>query len=175
VNKLEENSLQIDFVGAQSAMKFDQKDPAHLEYHDLKNMPRVDFIVETEEAIYFIEVKDPGRPDAVDVGATKLLKKIVTGTLEASLIEKYIFSFFFRWAERRLEKSVHYISLITLESPMLQPISDGLERQLINFSKKSTRWEREPLASCQVHNLETWQAVFPHWPVTRLAAATGGV
>jgi hypothetical protein len=175
VNKLEENSLQIDFVGAQSAMKFDQKDPAHLEYHDLKNMPRVDFIVETEESIYFIEVKDPGRPDAVDVGATKLLKKIVTGTLEASLIEKYIFSFFFRWAERRLEKSVHYISLITLESPMLQPISDGLERQLINFSKKSTRWEREPLASCQVHNLETWQAVFPHWPVTRLAAATGGV
>lgn len=174
MNKLEENSLQIDFVGAQSAMKFDQKDPAHLEYHDLKNMPRVDFIVETKEAIYFIEVKDPGRPDAVDVGATKLLKKIVAGTLEASLIEKYIFSFFFRWAERRLEKSVHYISLITLESPMLQPISDGLERQLTHLSKNSVRWEREPLASCQVHNLETWQAVFPDWPVTRLAAATGG-
>lgn len=155
-------------------MKFDQNDPTQPEYHDLQNMPRVDFIVETEEAIYFIEVKDPGRPDAVDIGGTKLLKKIVDGTLEASLIEKYIFSFFFRWAERRLEKSIHYVSLITLDSPMLQPIIDGLEKQLINFSKKSIRWEREPLASCQVHNLETWQAVFPHWPVTRLVPVVGG-
>lgn len=174
MSKLEENGLQIDFVGAKHAMKFDQNDPDHPEFHDLQNMPRVDFIVEMEDSIYFIEVKDPGRPDAVDVGGTKLLKKIVDGTLEASLIEKYLFSFFFRWAERRLEKTVHYVSLITLESPLLQPIIDGLERQLINLSKKSVRWNREPLASCQVHNIETWQAVFPDWPVTRLAAAAAG-
>ena len=170
MSRLEENGLQIDFFGALSAMKFDQNDPDHPEFHDLQNMPRVDFIVEMEESIYFVEVKDPGRPDAVDVGSKKLLKKIEDGTLEASLIEKYLFSFFFRWAERRLEKSVHYISLITLESPLLQPIIEELERQLTNLSKKSVRWDREPLASCQVHNIETWQAVFPNWPVTRLAA-----
>ena len=174
MNKLREDNLQIDFVGAQHAMKFDQNNPDQPDYHDLQNMPRVDFIVEMEDAIYFIEVKDPGRPDAIDVGGTKLLKKIVEGTLEASLIEKYLFSFFFRWAERRLEKSVHYVSLITLESPLLQPIIDGLERQLTNLSKKSVRWDREPLASCQVHNIETWEAVFPDWPVTRLAAAAAG-
>ncbi|MHB1563768.1 MAG: hypothetical protein ACYCXP_06695 [Leptospirillum sp.] len=171
MNKLQADGLQIDFVGAQHAMKFDQNDQNKPDYHDLQHMPRVDFIVETENAIYFIEVKDPGRPDAIDVGATKLLKKIVEGTLEASLIEKYLFSFFFRWAERRLEKSVHYVSLITLESPLLQPINDGLEKQLTNLLKKSVRWDREPLASCQVHNIETWEAVFPDWPVTRLAAA----
>lgn len=174
MHKLQENGLQIDFVGAHHSVKFDQNDPDHFEYHDLQNMPRVDFIVEMEDAIYFIEVKDPGRPDAIDVGSTKLLKKIVEGTLEASLIEKYLFSFFFRWAERRLEKSVHFVSLITLESPLLQPIIDGLERQLTNLSKKSVRWDREPLASCQVHNIETWEAVFPDWPVTRLAAVAAG-
>lgn len=173
MNKLQEDGLQIDFVGAQQAMKFDQNDPSHPEYHDLQNMPRVDFIVEMEEAIYFIEVKDPGRPDAVDAGGTKFLRKIVAGTLEASLIEKYLYSFFFRWAEHRLEKSVHYISLITLESPLLQPIIDGLERQLINLSKKSIRWNREPLVSCQVHNIETWEVMFPNWPITRLTAAEG--
>ncbi len=174
MNKLQEDGLQIDFVGAQHAMKFDQNDPDQPDYHDLQNMPRVDFIIEMEDAIYFIEVKDPGRPDAIDVGGTKLLKKIVEGTLEASLIEKYLFSFFFRWAERRLEKSVHYVSLITMESPLLQPIIDGLERQSTNLSKKSARWDREPLASCQVHNIETWEAVFPDWPVARLAAAAAG-
>ncbi len=171
MNKLVEDDLQIDFIGALHAIKFDQNDPGHPEYHDLQNMPRVDFIVEMEDSIYFIEVKDPGRPDAVDVGGTKLLKKIVAGTLEASLIEKYLFSFFFRWAETRLEKSVHYVSLITLESPLLQLIIEGLDKQLNHLSKKSVRWDREPLASCQVHNIETWQVVFPEWPVTRLSAA----
>lgn len=174
MHKLHENGLQIDFVGAKHAMKFDQNDPGHPEYHDLQNMPRVDFIVEMEEDIYFIEVKDPGRPDAVDVGSKKFFKKIVDGTLEASLIEKYIYSFFFRWAERRLEKSVHYISLITMESALLQPIMEGVEKQLANLAKKSVRWVREPLATCQVHNIETWQAVFPHWPVKRLTAAEIG-
>ena len=79
VNKLVENDLQIDFVGAQHVMKFDQNDPGHPEFHDLQNMPRVDFIVEMEDSIYFVEVKDPGRPDAVDIGGTKLLKKIEAG------------------------------------------------------------------------------------------------
>jgi len=174
VTKLQEGGLQIDFVGAQHVMKFDQNEPGHPDYHDLQSMPRVDFIVEMEDAIYFVEVKDPGRPDAEDVGGTKLLKKIVEGTLEASLIEKYLFSFFFRWAERRLEKSVHYVSLITLESPLLQPIIDGLDRKLANLSKKSVRWGREPLVSCQVHNIETWAVNFPDWPVTRMATAAVG-
>lgn len=173
MNKLYESGLQIDFIGALNAMKFDQNDSSLPEYHDLQNMPRVDFIVEIEDAIYLIEVKDPGRPDAVDVGGTKLLKKIVNGTLEASLVEKYIFSFFFRWAENKLEKSVHYVSLITLESALLQPIIEGLDKHLAILSKKSIRWSREPLMSYQVHNLETWREVFPNWPVTRISAAAG--
>ncbi len=175
MNKLQENGLLIDFIGAKQVVKFDQNNPELLGYHDLQNMPRVDFIVETEDAIYFIEVKDPGRPDAMDAGSTRLLKKIVDGTIEASLIEKYLFSFFFRWAERCLEKSVHYISLITLESPLLQPIIDGLERHLANLLvKKSTRWTRDPLVSCQVHNIETWRQVFPNWPITRIPNFANG-
>ena len=175
MSKLREKGLEIDFVGAQNVLKFDQNDPSAQEFHDLQNMPRVDFIVEFEDSIYFIEVKDPGQSGAADVGGTKFLKKIIAGTLEASLIEKYIFSFWFRWAENCLDKSVHYVSLITLESALLQPIIAGLDAQLAHhFSKKSSRWCRDPLASCQVHNLETWQAVFPQWPVTRLPVATGG-
>ena len=170
MHKLQENDIQIDFVGAQQAMKFDQNDSDHPEYHDLQNMPRVDFIVEMKDSIYFVEVKDPGRPDAVDVGAINFLNKIEDGTLVDSLFKKYLYSFLFRWAERRLEKSVHYVSLITLDSPMLLPIIDGLERQRTILSTKSLRWGREPLASCQVHNIDTWHVMFPNWPVTRLSA-----
>ena len=171
MKKLEEGGLEIEFSDAQRALKFDQNDAVHADFHDLQNMPRVDFIVELPHAIFFVELKDPGRPDAVDVGGTKLLKKIVDGTLEASLIEKYLFSFFFRWAENELDKSVHYICLITLESPMLQQIEEKLENQFKELLKKSNRWVRSPLISCQVHNIETWTEVFPNWPVKRLAPA----
>ena len=176
MTKLKEDGLEIDFTDALHTLKFDQNDPNHPEYHDLQNMPRVDFVVELQDSIFFIEVKDPGRPDAVDSGGTKLLKKIEAGTLEASLVEKYLFTFFFRWAEDRLSKSVHYVSLITLESPMLPPLVDRLEKLLAELLKKSVRWTRLPLASCQVHNIETWSAVFPLWPVTRIteASAAGG-
>jgi len=168
VSKLQESGLQVTFEGALQAIKFDQQESTHPEFHDLPNMPRVDFIVEMDDAIYFVEIKDPGRPDAIDSGSEKFLKKIVDGSLEASLVEKYLFSFFFRWAECRLEKSVHYISLITLESPLLQPIRDRLETQFSHLLKKSQRWKRDPLASCQIHNLDTWAKVFPKWPVVRI-------
>jgi len=168
VTKLVEDKLQIDFVGALHVMKFDQNDPNQPDYHDLQNMPRVDFIVEMENEIYFIEVKDPNRPNAVDVGSKKFLVKLQQGELAKSLYSKYISSFFFRWAECHLEKSVHYISLINLESALLQPLIDDLGRQFMYLSKKSVRWHREPLASWQIHNIKTWQAVFPLWPVTRL-------
>ena len=174
MKKLVEDRLQIDFTDAIDAFKFDQNDPTHVDFHDIGTMPRVDFVVEMEHEIFFIELKDPGRPDAVDIGSTKLLKKIENGTLDASLIEKYLFTFFFRWAENKLHKSIHYICLITLESPQLLPLTERLETQLAHFFNSSVRWVRKPLASCQVHNIETWTGVFPNWPVKRLAAAPAG-
>ncbi len=174
MNKLDEDGLQIDFTDAIEALKFDQSDPALADFHDIGTMPRVDFVVEMEHEIYFIEIKDPGRPNAIDVGAKKLLKKIENGTLEASLIEKYLFTFFFRWAENKLHKSVHYICLITLDSPELLPLTERLEKQLDHFLHNSARWIRKPLASCQVHNIETWTGVYPNWPVKRLSAVTAG-
>lgn len=169
MSKLTENGLEINFVGSVGTIKFDQDDPALPEFHDIRNMPRVDFIVEMPDSIYFIEVKDPGQPNALDVGAAKFLKKVAEGTLIASLIEKYLFTFFFRWAEGCLNKSVHYISLITLEGALLQPLIDGMERQLAcHFAEDSCRWNRYPLASCQVHNMETWHETFPDWPLSRI-------
>ena len=168
MSKLEEDGLEIDFTDALHALKFDQDDSGHPEFHDLQNMPRVDFIVELIDSIYFIELKDPDRPGAIDVGGTKFLKKVENGTLEASLIEKYIYSFLFRWGENKLNKSVHYVSLITFESGEIAPLTDRLEKHFCQLLKRSTRWTRIPLASCQIHNIETWTAVFPQWPVTRI-------
>ncbi len=174
MHELDEGKLKFNFTDAEKSMKFDQSDSSLPNYHDLNNMPRVDFIVELQDDIYFIEVKDPGQPGAADANSTKFFKKVVDGTLVASLVEKYIFTFLFRWAEVALNKSVHYVCLITLDSSSLLPIMEDLNNQFAqHLNTSSIRWNRLPLASCQVHNITTWTAVFPDWPITRITPTSG--
>ena len=82
---------------------------------------------------------------------------------------KFIDSFFYRWAEDKLSKTVHYISLVTLEGEVLPNFSDEIARKLSPAGRSSPRWQRHPVQNCQVFNLETWNENFPKWPVTRVA------
>jgi len=170
MNELKELDLAIAFQNAVTPpMKFDQKDPIHTDFHDLANMPRVDFIVELDKAVYFIELKDTNRPDAADPDGATFMKKIAIGKVEQSLAEKYLYTFFFRWAENELHKQVHYVCLITLEDPMVNILADDLAKTLRHLLKPSKRWTRQPLASCQVHSMQSWAEAFPEWPIRRLS------
>jgi len=172
MNELEELDLAIAFKNAVAPpMKFDQRDDNHNDFHDLVNMPRVDFVVELDNEVYFIELKDTNRPDAADLGGATFMKKIANGKVEQSLAEKYLYTFFFRWAESQLNKQVHYVCLITLEDPMVNILADDLATTLRHLLKSSKRWTRQPLASCQVHSLQSWAEAFPEWPIRRLSDA----
>lgn len=172
MNELEELDLAIAFNNAVvPPLKFDQQDPDHADFHDLENMPRVDFVVELDKEVYFIELKDTNRPDAADPGGATFMKKIASGKVEQSLAEKYLYTFFFRWAENRLNKQVHYVCLITLEDPMVNILADDLAATLRHLLKPSKRWTRQPLASCQVHSLQSWAEAFPEWPIRRMSDA----
>lgn len=172
MNELEELDLAITFTNAVVLpLKFDQRDSNHAEFHDLANMPRVDFVVELDSDIYFIELKDTSRPDAADVGGATFMKKIANGKVEQSLAEKYLYTFFFRWAEMQLNKQVHYVCLITLEDPMVNILADDLATTLRHLLKPSKRWSLQPLASCQVHSLQSWTETFPEWPIRWLSDA----
>ena len=95
------------------------------------------------------------------------MRKIASGKVEQSLAEKYLYTFFFRWAENKLNKTVHYVCLITLEDPMVNILADDLAKTLRHLLKPSNRWVRQPLASCQVHSIESWKETFPEWPIKR--------
>ena len=172
MNELEELDLAIDFQDAAvPPLKFDQQDRNLADYHDLENMPRVDFVVELDSDIYFIELKDTNRPDAADPGGATFMKKIANGKVEQSLAEKYLYTFFFRWAEGKLNKHIHYVCLITLEDPMVNILADDLAKTLRHLRTPSGRWIKKPLASCQIHSLQSWKETFPQWPVRRLSDA----
>ncbi|WP_442762771.1 hypothetical protein [Malikia spinosa] len=168
--KLRERDLEIDFTDAIDAIVFDQMKADQPGYHGIGQMHRVDFVVELVGAILFVEVKDPGNPRAQAGGLAKFHGELQDGTLSNTFAEKFIDTFLYRWAEERLDKPVHYISLVTFEDSELLPnFSDEIAKRLPPMGKAIPRWKRQLAENCQVFNIELWNASFPKWPAARVA------
>jgi hypothetical protein len=168
--KLTERDLEIDFTNAIDAMVFDQTDADQPNYHDIGEMHRVDFIVEFDDRIVFVEVKDPEHPKARKHGLQDFFRELFDGTLSSTFASKFIDSFLFRWAEDKLSKTVFYYSLVTLEAELLPGLSEEIAQKLSPAGKESYRWKRHPIKNCQVFNIDTWNESFPKWPARRLSA-----
>ena len=169
---LRESDLQIDFTNAVGGFVFDQMKSTLPNFHGIAGLHRVDFLVEFEEAIVFVEVKDPGNPKAQAKGLASFHADLNDGTLSSTFASKFIDSFVYRWAEDRVGKPIHYLSLVTLEAPFLVNLADEIARKLPPQGKPVARWQRSFLENCQVFNIETWNDNFPKWPVTRLSSLT---
>ena len=73
---LTEGDLQFDFSAATSARRFD--DASHGLSHCMK---AVDFVVELDDRILFVEVKDPQNPNAQPAQAQQFAAKLRSGEL----------------------------------------------------------------------------------------------
>lgn len=158
-----EEDLSFNFSDALDTIKFDD-DVRHGLSHCMK---AVDFIVELDEAYLFVEVKDPCHPQALSKDVKKFKKKAaVDGKLQQDIVGKFRDSFLYRWAEGKLDKPVHFLSLITLEEALLKNLQDGLHRAL---PMQSNRWAKKMAESCHVLNISSWNRNFPKWQVRRLS------
>lgn len=172
--KLRERDLEIEFTNAIDALVFDQMDNSQPNYHGIGEMNRVDFVVEFDAEIVFVEIKDPSNPHAQERGLQRFQDSLNNGSLSSKFASKFIDSFFYRWAENKLSKTVHYLSLVTLDPEVLPNLSDEIVRKLPPAGKDSDRWQRHPVKNCQVFNIETWNQNFPKWPAKRLTEAEMG-
>jgi len=172
---LTERDLSFNFTNAEDSFVFDQMKPALPNFHGISVMHRVDFIVEMTEAWIFVEVKDPGHPNAQGKGLAKFFAELNDGTLSDTFAAKFIDSFIYRWAEGKVGKPIHYISLVTLEPALLLNLSDEIARKLPPMGMPAPRWQRHLVENCQIFNIETWNENFPKWPVTRLSAGSAAV
>ena len=161
---LQEKDLEFNFSDAISGGKFD--DCEHCLSHC---MCAVDFIVELETAYLFVEVKDPAHPCARLKEKKKFEKKALDGILHYEIVEKFRDTFIYRWAEDKLDKPVHYISLITLDEGLTNSFQDRLMKEL-PFAG-SARWKQKIAQSVIVVTLDAWNRRFVKWPVRRLSAA----
>lgn len=115
-NAFDEGNLRFDFSGCGTAERFDARDK------NANGMKAVDFIVETADYLYFIEIKDFQNPKAPPEQRKKDYEKlIVAGTEEKSVFvvemgAKIKDSLLRRYAEGTvLTKKAMYLLFINLD------------------------------------------------------------
>ena len=163
--KLVEMDLEFDFSDAIYAFQFDDDS-----YHGKSTLQRVDFIVEYEDCYRFIEIKDPDIPRAKDVNG--FIEKFRSGKLIQSLSGKYRDTLFFRTIQKKVDKKIEYIVLLSmqaLDAPLLLSKQDELHRS-IPFRHED--WASNSAAVCVVLNMQQWKKRFGENSVCRLSERT---
>ncbi|MDR3361909.1 MAG: hypothetical protein LBO64_03590 [Desulfovibrio sp.] len=176
---VEADGFEFCFQDALDAFVFDEKDCTKPTFHGAP-MKSVDIVAEFEEAYVYVELKDYDDPSLYDIfGAAtddeKDSRQDSFNWLKNYLKYKFRDSYLYRHAERKVEKPIHYVCLITFDNALNSRMQKSLKQEL-PVGKASRRWVQALAASCHVVNLDKWNENFPKWQVTRLAAvASRGV
>jgi hypothetical protein len=169
------DGFSFQFSGALDVVRFDEQDKTHAHFHGLSHaMKAVDLVVELPTDYLFIEIKDFHAADDYDfksatTGAHRKERQAHFNHLRDVLKHKFRDTWLYRWAEGKANKPVHYLCLLTLDNALLPVLGKELSQQ-IPVGLASPRWRSALAQSCVVLNLERWNASFPKWPVTRMAA-----
>ncbi|MDE0013268.1 MAG: hypothetical protein OXU36_19140 [Candidatus Poribacteria bacterium] len=161
-----EGNLQITFPADAQVRKFDDSSS-----HGLPCMKAVDFIVEEEDKLWFIELKDPEHPSALERDRAKFVSKFKSGALDDDLKYKYRDTFLYEWASKRTSKPIQYCVLIGIEhltEADLLARTEDLARKLPVHGPPSKVWRRSIVATCLVFNLAAWNRQLPQFPIARV-------
>jgi hypothetical protein len=165
---LAEGDLQIILPAGAIGRKFDDG-----KTHGLSHcMKAVDFIVEMEDRVWFVELKDPENPNSQNRNGTAFLKKFQSGEIDQDLKTKYRDSWLYEWAYDRVEKPIYFYVLIaasTLSSAELVTRTDSLKRLIPSEGPSDRPLKRSLIAGCAVMNLEAWNRNMPKFSVRRIS------
>jgi hypothetical protein len=169
--QVETDGFSFVFTDAIDAFVFYETDKTKATFHGLP-MKGVDIVAEFTDAYVYVELKDYDDFLSYDVinAVTDEEKKTRQDSfrwLKNYLKYKYRDSYLFRHAEQKTDKPIHYICLLTFDNALNSRMQKALKQEL-PVGKPSKRWKQEIAKSCQVLNLDKWNANFPKWPVTRL-------
>lgn len=167
--RIDADGFSFDFTDAIDAFVFDETDRSNPNYHGAP-MKAVDIVAEFEYAYVYVEMKDFDDPDMYDPDLAEDEEALKERHdhfkwLKNYLKYKYRDTYLYRHAEDKVDKPIHYICLLTLDSPLNTVMQKDLTRELPT-GRASRRWTREIVRSCQVVNVAKWNDNFPKWPVT---------
>ncbi len=162
-----EGDMRFDFSKALSCKKFDNND------HGLSHcMKAVDFILESDDKIYFVEVKDPQHPSARNLEEN--INSIISGNLVKNiLVPKCRDSFLYEYAMDNISKPVLFLVLIGLDSLSAADLSnqtDKLKKHIPIDGPSGISWPKRFIEGCMIMNLQTWNKHITQFPVSRISS-----
>ena len=138
------------------------------------NMKFVDIIIERDQDILLVEIKDPSHCRTPDDERKKYYKRLSDNSvLTQELTPKARDSYAYLHLMERDTKPFKYIVLIGLDAfdPDKQKaiLTNFKDRLLTDIRCESHEaWKRKHINDCIVFSVDGWNEQFPDWPVERL-------
>ena len=167
---MREKQLKFDFTGCLNAQRLDTKDGMPRQWHN------VDFMVEEEDRILLIEVKDPSDWSASQRGHNSFSIKIKgKDFVNQELVPKCRETYLYLHLMEKNHRPIYYIVLISLyehvdKKGYFIPLQESLRKRLKQEGK--TPWVKQYVRHAFVLNMREWNERFPHYPATRTAGST---
>ncbi len=144
-------------------------------------MKFVDLVIEREDDVLLVEIKDPSNKRAPLEERQTYFKRLSDNSiLTQELTPKARGSYTFLHLMERDAKPFKYVVLIGLDAfdPSQQKaLLTGFKDRLLADIRceTDTPWRRQHIADCIVLSVDIWNKTFADWPVTRVpvAAANG--
>lgn len=165
-----EKDLRFDFSKAISAKQVDRPDRELAECSST-----IDFIVELENCLLFIEVKDPDHPRATEKAQRKFLNKMTALELARELAKNSRDSFFYEYTMGQIDKPIVFVALIELPSVHLidmAPSDEELRKCLLVNKSPSMPDNGLMVKNSIIMDIAMWNNKFTDFPVTRISAGS---
>ena len=136
-------------------------------------MKFVDLVIERENDILLIEVKDPSISRSPDKEKNSYLKRLKSNSvITQELTPKARDSYLYQHLMELDHKPFKYIVLLGLDafdpSDQKAVMTGFKDRLLADIREESFEaWKRKHIADCVVLSVESWNKYFSEWPVRR--------
>lgn len=139
-----------------------------------KGMALVDLVIEREDDILMVEIKDPSDTRAREKEQKKYLKRLQEGSvITDELTPKSRDSFTYLHLMQQDSKELKYIVLLGIEAydkEIQKALLSNFKDRLFSNIKKETKnpWKKVYLKDCAVMSVEIWNSYFKDWQITRI-------
>ena len=138
-------------------------------------MKLVDLVIERENDVLLVEIKDPSISTCPEKERNSYLKRLENNSvLSQELTPKARGSYLYLHLMERDSKPFKYVVLLGLDafdSDRQKALMFGFKDRLLADIREESfeAWKRKHIADCVVLSVESWNQQFPEWQVRREA------
>lgn len=170
---LQEGDLEFDFSRAIAVWEYEREIGDKMSHC----MKCVEFVVEWDDAIWLIEVKDPENPNIPKQYSKKQFQNFMDKLQSDKLFSEELGpkakdTFLFLYLQNELgEKPLKYLVLLGLDSfkdADIFPLNTPLKRAICFLGPDNSNWVNYYFEAAHVFNIRNWNKHFPYCQIRRI-------